>query len=458
METTVIILKVTVQPSKVRNLTEQPPSFFNHYLQSLLGFLAMFWIKGGKWTVGIRGLIPWIFVTNIMLILYCFIGSNQVNFSDSKEDSCPLSMEKPNTKGPSQASKSECSPKTNIMFMKTHKTASSTVLNILFRFGEKHKLKFAFPDGRNDFFYPSPFQASKVMNYRPGECYNIICNHMRFNQKEVAKLLPADAVYITILRDPVDLFESSFHYYHKAVPLTWSIYGENKMAEFLQNPQAFYSPEAFNSFYLKNLLSFDFGFDNNLKADDPEVTGHIRYLSEWFDLVLIAEYFEESLILLKDLLCWSTEDILYFKLNARRNSSVSKQDPELRAKALQWNGADWKLYQHFNASFWARVEAYGRERMNRDVQELRRRNDEMRARCIEGGAAVDARNIHDTHLLPWQPVGEKFILGYNLRKDIEPKFRNICEKMLTPEIQYLSDLGVSLWVTKLWGWFLDVIS
>ncbi|KAF6733169.1 Galactosylceramide sulfotransferase [Oryzias melastigma] len=415
----------------------------------------MFWMKC---TVGIRGLISWIFLTNIMLILYCFIGSNQMNLSDSKEDTCPLSMEKSNSMGSPQPPKAECSPKTNIMFMKTHKTASSTILNILFRFGEKLKLKFAFPNGRNDFFYPSPFQASQVMNYRPGGCYNIVCNHMRFNQQEVAKLLPADAVYITILRDPVDLFESSFHYYHKAVPFTWSIDGENKLAEFLQNPQAFYSPEAFNSFYLKNILTFDFGFDNNLEADDPQVTEHIRYLSERFDLVLIVEYFEESLILLKDLLCWSTEDILYFKLNARRSSSVSKLDPELRAKALQWNGADWKLYQHFNASFWARVEAYGRERMNRDVQELRRRNEEMRARCVEGGAAVEAQNIHSRHLLPWQPIGEKSILGYNLRKDIEPNFRNICEKMLTPEIQYMSDLGVSLWVTKLWGWFIDIIS
>uniref|UniRef100_A0A3P9L7C4 Galactose-3-O-sulfotransferase 1b n=1 Tax=Oryzias latipes TaxID=8090 RepID=A0A3P9L7C4_ORYLA len=417
----------------------------------------MSWIRTGKCTAGIRGLIPWIFVTNVMLILYCFTGSNQVNHSESKEDTCPLSLEKSNSKGPSQAPTSNCSPKTNIMFMKTHKTASSTILNILFRFGEKHKLKFAFPDKRNDFFYPSPFQASLVKDYRPGGCYNIVCNHMRFNHQEVAKLLPPDAAYITILRDPVDLFESSFHYYHKLVPLTWTIGGDNKLAEFLKNPQAFYSPEAFNSFYLKNMLSFDFGFDNNLKADDPQVTRHIHYLSEQFHFVLIAEYFEESLILLKDLLCWSTEDILYFKLNARKNSSVSKLDPELRAKALQWNGADWKLYQHFNTSFWGQVEAYGRERMNRDIQELRRRNNEMRTKCIDGGGAVEAQNIQDQHFLPWQPLGEKSILGYNLRKDIEPKFRKTCEKMLTPEIQYMSDLGVSLWVTKLWGWFKDII-
>ncbi|TNN81269.1 Galactosylceramide sulfotransferase [Liparis tanakae] len=343
------------------------------------------------------------------------------------------------------------------MFMKTHKTASSTILNILFRFGEKHHLKFAFPNGRNDFFYPSPFLCSQVKDYRPGDCFNIVCNHMRFDHHEVAKLLPPDAVYITILRDPVALFESAFDYYHRLVPLTWRIDGENKLAEFLNNPQSFYRSAAFNSFYLKNLLFFDFGLDNDLEADDPRVMSDIQNLSKHFHLVLFAEYFDESLVLLKDTLCWTTEDILYFKINARRSSSVSHLTPELRAKALQWNGADWRLYQHFNASFWARVEAYGRDRMKQEVKELRRRNSEMQDICIEDGGAVEARKIQDRHFQPWQPLGESSILGYNMKKNVDPKFRTICEKMLTPEIQYLSDLGVSLWLTRLWGWLKDAV-
>lgn len=382
-------------------------------------------------------------------------------FRVSHEATCPLTMGRfvKNWTGPSlgRRPQSACSPVRNIMFAKTHKTASSTILNILFRFGEKHKLKFAFPDGRNDFFYPSPFHCSQVKDYRPGACFNILCNHMRFNHQEVAKLLPPDAVYVTILRNPVELFESSFHYYHRTVPFTWRLNGDNKLADFLNSPQDFYSSDSYNSFYLKNLLFFDFGFDNNLEADDPQVLKHIDNLSKHFDLVLIAEYFEESLILLKDRLCWTLEDILYFKLNARKSSSVSQLTPELRAKALEWNGADWKLYQHFTAIFWAKIEAYGRDRMRREVQELRRRNAEMKTLCIEGGNAVEAEKIRDRRFQPWQPVGESSILGYNVRKDINPKFRIVCEKMLTPEIQYLSDLGVSLWLTSLWGWVKDTV-
>ncbi|KAL6096909.1 gal3st1 [Pungitius sinensis] len=423
--------------------------------------ITMSGIKGNRCSWVVRRLILWVLLTNVLLVLYCLTNSLQGNNGSFQQATCPVTVAKllkRNVSVPRQSPKSgECSPKVNIMFMKTHKTASSTMLNILFRFGEKHKLKFALPNGRNDFFYPSPFRCSQVKDYRPGDCFNIVCNHMRFDHQEVAKLLAPDAVYITILRDPVALFESAFHYYHRVVPLTWRIDGEDKLARFLNSPQSFYSANAFNSFYLKNLLLFDFGLDNNLEADDPRVARIINDLSKRFYLVLFAEYFDESLVLLKDTLCWTTEDILYFKLNARRSSSVSHLTPELRAKALQWNKADWRLYQHFNATFWARVEAYGREKMKQEVNELRRRNSEMKEICIEEGAAVEAQNIQDRRFLPWQPIGEASILGYNMKKNIDPKFRRICEKMLTPEIQYLSKLGVSLWLTRLWGWLKDAV-
>ena len=62
-----------------------------------------------------------------------------------------------------------------------------------------------------------------------------------------------------------------------------------------------------------------------------------------FHLVMLMEHFEESLILLKDTLRWEMNNLLFFKLNTREESTVSKLSPELRAKALQWNGIDWKL-------------------------------------------------------------------------------------------------------------------
>ncbi|XP_042300470.1 galactosylceramide sulfotransferase-like [Sceloporus undulatus] len=151
----------------------------------------------------------------------------------------------------------KCLPKLDIMFMKTHKTASSTILNILFCFGEKHRLKSAFPNGRNNFYYPSFFERSQVQDYRPGMCVNIVCNHMRFQYKEVRKLLPADTIFVTVLRDPAYLFESSFHYFGRIIPLTWKLSGEDKLAELLRDPWHYSDPNGFNAHYLQNLLFFD---------------------------------------------------------------------------------------------------------------------------------------------------------------------------------------------------------
>ncbi|CAL8327120.1 unnamed protein product [Arctogadus glacialis] len=425
------------------------------------------WIMVGKqgrqWRSMCKGLVLGTLLTSCMILLYCL--SSLQDHGAFPEVPVPYSCAHRPANSPQTTNGSDprpgeplCSPKVDVMFMKTHKTASSTLINILFRFGEKHRLKFAFPSSRNDFLYPAFFQRSQVKDFKPGMCFNIVCNHMRFDAAEVAKLVPADTAYVTILRDPAELFESSFHYFGRTAPLTWKIPGEDKLREFLRDPHYYYDPEGFNAFYLKNLLFFDLGQDNGLEPGDPRVDQGIRAIADRFHLVMLAEHFEESLILLKDALCWETEDLLFFRLNERKGSTVSKLEPELRAKALEWNAVDWKLYQHFNATFWRKVDAYGRQRMAEDVEELRRRNAEMAALCIEGGHAVEATRIQEKDMLPWQPIGEKSIMGYNLKKNVDKKHRKVCRKMLMPELQYLTEMGVNLWITKLWGHVRDVIN
>lgn len=72
-----------------------------------------------------------------------------------------------------------CSPEKHIFFLKTHKTASSTIQNILYRYGDTNNLTFAMPRSGNRFMYP--FYIRKTM-LRPETHYNIICNHMRYQR------------------------------------------------------------------------------------------------------------------------------------------------------------------------------------------------------------------------------------------------------------------------------------
>ncbi|XP_006972996.1 galactosylceramide sulfotransferase isoform X2 [Peromyscus maniculatus bairdii] len=413
------------------------------------------------WESQAKGLVLGALCTSFLLLLYSYVAPplhpNMAFTTSETAAPCSPAPSEPGTATPVNGSAGGCQPRRDIVFMKTHKTASSTLLNILFRFGQKHGLKFAFPNGRNDFHYPSFFARSLVQDYRPGACFNIICNHMRFHYEEVRGLVRPGAAFITVIRDPARLFESSFHYFGSVVPLTWKLSSRDKLAEFLQDPDRYYDPSGYNAHYLRNLLFFDLGYDSGLDPGSPRVQEHILEVERRFHLVLLQEYFDESLVLLRELLCWDLEDVLYFKLNARRDSPVPRLSGELYRRATAWNLLDARLYHHFNASFWRKVEAFGRERMVREVAELRQANERMRRICIDGGQAVDAEAIQDSAMQPWQPLGVKSILGYNLKKSIGPHHEQLCRRMLTPEIQYLSDLGANLWVTKLWKFLRDCL-
>ena len=99
---------------------------------------------------------------------------------------------------------------TNIVFLKTHKTASSTVQNLLFCFAERNNLRVALPvqSCGHQFCYPRTFKADFVHPHMLPP--NVITNHMRFNKTALQHLMPNKAIYVTILREPASMFESLF--------------------------------------------------------------------------------------------------------------------------------------------------------------------------------------------------------------------------------------------------------
>ena len=62
-----------------------------------------------------------------------------------KPTSKPTTKTVPTTKSASNKKCAQDEMVTKVIFQKTHKTASSTVQNMLFRFGEKRNLNFALP-------------------------------------------------------------------------------------------------------------------------------------------------------------------------------------------------------------------------------------------------------------------------------------------------------------------------
>ena len=122
--------------------------------------------------------------------------------------------------------------------------------------------------------------------------------------------MPNDTLFITILREPVTQFESLFDYHE--LFKTWSFdfdafNNESAVIPSLQTRRA-------GRFGI-NQMMFDLGFDDKLFNDEKAVQQYIERLDSIFNLVMINERMDESLILLKRLLCWTTDDIITFKVS-----------------------------------------------------------------------------------------------------------------------------------------------
>ncbi|CAI9536102.1 unnamed protein product [Staurois parvus] len=303
-------------------------------------------------------------------------------------------------------------------------------MNILLRYGEFHNLTFAFPVRYTYYFYPKFFSASYVDGFseKGNKIFNIMCHHMRFMVTEVQKVMPNDTFYFTVLRNPISLMESSFSYYKDKGPFTKA----SNLEDFLNNTSTYYDVKMNNSHLAKNLITFDLGFNPNGVDTIKNVKTTLETVDQIFDLVLIMEYFDESLILLKDALCWSFDDVLSFPLNRRSNMTKKALTLETQEKVRRWNSLDWQLYIYFNNSFWKHVEKFGRERMQREVQILQMKRSENEKKCLQ--SEVVPSKIKGNLMMPHQS-GIATILGYNLKPEIKTN-RSLCQRLIIPEVQY----------------------
>ncbi|XP_074536036.1 galactose-3-O-sulfotransferase 2 [Halichoeres trimaculatus] len=359
-------------------------------------------------------------------------------YSPSTGTSSPADLQTPASSSLLRA-ETTCSPKTHLVFLKTHKTASSTILNILYRYGESRGLTFALPaKGHMQLFYPYFFAEHFVEGVKSQDVkeFHIMCSHMRFAKSAVAKVMPEDTFYFSILRHPLAMMESIYSYY-KSIPVFRKTLSLDSFLD--QNLRNQSSPVSRNN-YAHNILAFDFGLENNATADSDDLedraSAAITAIERDFQLILISEYFDESMILLRHALCWSLEDVVYFKLNSRSDGSREPVLPSTAEKILRWNALDWRIYQHFNSTFWQKVDRLmGEEQMKEEVSALRELQAKLANICLKDDGAVHPSKIEDAQIRPYQS-GKAVIQGYNLNPLTDPQTRDKCVRLVTPELQY----------------------
>jgi hypothetical protein len=149
------------------------------------------------------------------------------------------------------------------------------------------------------------------------------------------------------------------------VPDRFSEYMTNiekyEMAYKLPMDKRYCVPDGFSM--SKNLMSFNLGFPTggfwspteDQSNNDELIASWISSLDSKFNLVLVVEYFVESIVLLRRLMCWTLPDVLFHSVNSLPYNYRSHSDDRLVNIYRRWSRVDYVLYDHFNRTLWKRI-------------------------------------------------------------------------------------------------------
>lgn len=253
----------------------------------------------------------------------------------------------------------------HLFFLKVHKAASTTVLNVVYRFALSHHLVV---------FLPKPWMANILSEQDkkwsqnadplpPGaEHFDILCNHLIFDEASIRRELPEGTAFVGIVRQPFEQFVSAFWYYREKYSYKYllRIPGQRPISTYLQHPRH-WEPKAGVLQFTNNRMSIDFGMDPNQVHNKVYVKKYVQYLSKTFHLVMVSDRFDESILLLRRLLGWKVQDVVYIQNNVRKNKFYNQTFTSKEKRTHRsLNLADYALYERFSKVLDDKVRAAGK--------------------------------------------------------------------------------------------------
>ena len=267
-------------------------------------------------------------------------------------------------------------PANSVFFMKTHKTAGSAIQNIMLRRALTNNLSVAIGEGKDwsRLCFSQHFSRDCPSN-RHHAPFDMIAHHLRFNWTELRAVMKPGSVYITIIRDPAALVQSAYYYFG------WAEYlSEPDFSNFIQH----YSSYKFNrkiQLPYRNLMMYDLGLNVDQFENITAIRRKVAEVEDAFSLVMMFEYFYESLVLMKYLLNWSYEDVACFSINTVSRQPNKALSRDASDQLIKYNRADYMLYKHLKAIFFEHLRAFGHDRMAKEVEDLKQTIHEIDRRC-----------------------------------------------------------------------------
>ncbi|XKL59397.1 hypothetical protein PGB90_000413 [Kerria lacca] len=247
------------------------------------------------------------------------------------------------------------------------------------RFGYKHSLNFLLPKKHNYIGYYDPITESDMdENAIPlDRKFNIFTHHTKY-RNSTDQFLYKNTIKVTILRNPPELFESLFTFYKfkKKYNITFQ--------EFLISlPRIKIDGLKKGKKFGYNQMCRDLGLQPELQRDETAIRKFITKIDKEFDLVMIKEHLEGSLVLLKNLMGWPLEYVSFIPLNSRTDTIKYKLSEMDRFILSQMNYADTLLYEHFANKIRSCIVKYGENHLLDEVQKLYIINENLKNRCIQ---------------------------------------------------------------------------
>lgn len=314
-----------------------------------------------------------------------------------------------------------------VVFLKTHKTGGTTLVNILWRnLCEPVRSSSGSRKARNCFLSPIDHpgktwdfhQSShwEVLERQGGSSlygrdgrppYEVWLSHAKYHESLLSKLVPSAKRVISIVRNPAQRFKSAWHWYQHEKTTGLS------MAEYLSLVESGRSPPALE--YRKGLdatieeLVGQEGFSAssggtsssiNIEQLDALVDGIVERVRSGKLLLLVTERFDESLLVLSKLMRLDgVGQLAYIRLKDRRSGvayradrldspeSASGEDLHLDTRLAALQPHDSFVYKLANRVLDNLLSAWFPDAavLSQSIRQLEEANAKLADKCTKGG-------------------------------------------------------------------------
>ncbi|CAF0835591.1 unnamed protein product [Brachionus calyciflorus] len=209
---------------------------------------------------------------------------------------------------------------------------------------------------------------------------------------------------MTIIRDPVDQLLSTINYFNDLSRQKQFIFENIKNEELIielgSNKTKFWE----NYCRLRNSVSYDLGYVKCAESYKGSKEELLRRIQNDFDIVLVREFFNEGLILLKKLLNLNYEDIVCLAVNQSIRKTNQNELNWAKSVIENVSNADLIIYNFY-------LEKYKKLAIifKNEVDKLKKMNEKYTEKCTDGRTI---RNFYD------KVEYNSFVLKKNLPQDL----------------------------------------